>query len=75
VAAEWKGNNLADVKTMWQNVFKTRKTEMFNANPDLWKQFDRIGGGKIEDVEDFIELVDHSSFKIDHPFFDFIKVQ
>jgi hypothetical protein len=63
-----------------KNAFKEllsipeKKMEIFNANPNLWKQFDRIGGGRIEDIEDFIELLNHSTFSINHPMFDFIKV-
>ncbi len=65
----------AAMKLKWKTVFTNKKTEVFEANPNLWKQFDRIGGGKIEDIEDFIELLNHQSFNTNHPIFNFIKAQ
>lgn len=65
----------SQVKIAFKDLFQTKKTEIFNANPDLWKQFDRVGGGKIEDIEDFIKLLNHSTFDVQHSMFNFIKVQ
>ena len=63
------------VKGKFKSLISSNKKEFFEANPDLWKQYDRIGGGKIEDIDDFIELIDHPSFNINHPIFDFIKTE
>ena len=66
-----------DVKLAFKSMLSnpTKRAEIFNSNPNLWKQFDRFGGGKIEDIDDFEELINHPSFGIHHSIFNFIKSQ
>jgi len=56
-------------------LFIAKTDRIFNANQNLWKQFDRIGGGKIDDLDDFETLINHSSFNTNHPIFNFIQSQ
>jgi hypothetical protein len=70
------------LKSLWKKAFQNTdptkgptSTDIFNTNPNLWKQFDRVGGGKIEDVEDFQELINHSTFNINQSIFSFIKAE
>ena len=73
-----KLTELADPKDYiagkFKTFFKENSSAIFDSNPDLWKQFDRIGGGKIDDVDDFIELINHISFNSSHPILNFIKI-
>ena len=70
-----RGNTEAVLKELWKKVFENKATDIYNANPNLWKQFDRIGGGKIRNLTDFENLRNHSTFDINHPIFNFIKSQ
>ncbi len=63
------------IKNRFMNVFQANAENIFKKNPDLFKIYDRIGGGKIEDWEDFVELVNHNSFNTNHPLFNFIKLE
>ena len=65
----------SQVKSAFKALLTNKKTEVFEANPNLWKQFDRIGGGKIRNLTDFENLLNHSTFDINHPIFNFIKSQ
>ena len=65
----------SQVKSAFKALLTNKKTEVFEANPNLWKQFDRIGGGKIRNLTDFENLLNHSTFNINHPIFNFIKSQ
>ncbi|WP_123867212.1 hypothetical protein [Flavobacterium oreochromis] len=66
---------LLAVKEKMKNVFKNNAKDIFLSNQTLFKQYDKIGGGKIEDWEDFVELLNHSSFSANHQMFNFIKVK
>jgi hypothetical protein len=50
------------VKGEFQKVFKENAEELFNQNPDLFKQLNKVGGGKIENVSQFRQLIDDNSF-------------
>lgn len=63
------------IKNRFKSVFENNAEHIFNKNPKLFKLYDRIGGGKIEDWEDFVELVNHSSFNTNHSLFNFIKLE
>ena len=63
------------IKNQFKQLFLTKAEDIFNANPDLFKQFDRIGGGKIRNFSEFETLINHQSFDINHPIFNFIKVE
>jgi hypothetical protein len=65
----------AFIKGEFQKFFKNNNKEIFRSNPDFFKKFERIDGGKIEDYEDLAELISHDSFQLNHPIFDFIKVE
>ncbi len=67
-----KISDIGIIKNRFKTVFKNNAEDIFNANQDLFKQFDRLDGtGKIDDWEDFLELVSDDNF-VNHPMLDFI---
>lgn len=69
-------NGEAFIKGQFKDLFIAKAEEVFNANPTLFKGFDKLDGtDKIFDADDFIELVNSKQFNIDHPIFNFIKIQ
>ncbi|MEX1003049.1 MAG: hypothetical protein WDZ35_13105, partial [Crocinitomicaceae bacterium] len=63
------------VKNAFRDLFVSKVDEIFEANPDIFKQFQKVGGGNIENLDDFETLLNHESFNIDHPLFNFIICQ
>ena len=61
------------VKGAFKELFVAKADDIYNTSPSIFNQFDRIGGGKIEDLEDFIELVNHKTFNTNNQMFNFIK--
>ena len=58
-----------------EGMFIVKADRIFNANQNSWKQFDRISGGKIRNLDEFEALINHSSFDTNHPIFNFIQSQ
>ncbi|MFK7033376.1 hypothetical protein [Flavobacterium oreochromis] len=69
-----KISDISVIKNRFKNILKANAQSIFNTNPKIFKVFDKIGGDKIEDWEDFSELLNHSTFSNNHPIFDFIKL-
>ena len=61
------------VKGEFQKVFRENAEELFNQNPTFFKQMNKVGGGKIETVSQFRQLINDNSF-IDQ-LSTFIKIQ
>ena len=66
--------DITTVKNAFKELFTQKADEIFEANKNLFKQFNSIDGQRnIQDVDDFIDLINDNGLTINHPIFNFIK--
>lgn len=64
---------LENAKKGVKEFFKKNAEDVFEANPNLFKTYDRVGGGKVRNLSDFENLLKDNNTNSNHPMFNFIK--
>lgn len=59
----------------FRKMYEKNAEQVFKANPNLFKMYDRIDGGKIRNLSDFENLLKSNKIDSKHPIFNFIKVE
>jgi len=63
------------VKGVFKTLFTNKGVDIYNSNPTLFNQYNRPNGQRIQNSTYFEELVNSSTFSVQHPIFNFIQAK